>query len=125
MQTNRVLIVDDYPQSAESLAMLLKLRGYEVRVAHHGLEAVAAASEFRPHVALLDLGLPGLDGYEVCRRIRDTSWGQRMLMLAVTGWDRVEDRLRSAAAGFDSHVVKPIDFAVLDRLLAEPIVAAS
>src|SRR5262245_60285267 len=113
----RVLVVDDYPQSAESLAKILTLRGYEARTAHEGREAVAAADDFRPDVALLDLRLAELDGFEVCRRIRSTSWGKSVVVLAVTGQDRDEDRRRTASTGFDGYVVKPFDFEVVEQLM--------
>ena len=113
----RVLIVDDYPEAARTLAMLLKLRGFETRTATDGLEAVETAGGFRPDVVILDLGLPGVDGYEACRRIRASAWGKAMRLLALTGWARDEDRERSAAAGFNGHVLKPIDLEVLEPLL--------
>jgi CheY-like chemotaxis protein len=114
----RILIVDDNPESAKSLAMLLRLRGFETRTAADGVEAVEAAEEFRPDVALLDLGLPKADGYEACRRIRRQSWGKAMRLLALTGRDRDEDRQRSTEAGFNGHLVKPIDLADLEPMLA-------
>ena len=113
----RVLIVDDYSDAARTLAMLLDLRGFETRTAADGLEAVEAAEQFRPDVALLDLGLPGADGYEACRRIRGESWGKAIRLLALTGRDRSEDREKTASAGFNGHLVKPIDLAVLEPML--------
>ena len=113
----RILVVDDYPQSADSLAKILNLRGFEARTAQHGQEALTVADAFRPDVALLDLRLPGLDGFEVCRRIRRAPWGKDMVVLAVTGLDRDEDRARSASVGFDGYVVKPVDFAAVERLM--------
>lgn|SRR5512145_350607 len=114
----RILIVDDYPESAKSLAMLLKLRGFETRTAADGVEAVDAAEQFRPHVALLDLGLPRADGFEVCRRIRRHAWGKQIRVLALTGRDRREDVERSTEAGFNGFLVKPIDLAHLEPMLA-------
>jgi CheY-like chemotaxis protein len=114
----RILIVDDNEDGAASLAMMLKLGGHETETAHDGLEAVEAAERFRPDAMLLDIGLPKLNGYEVCRRIRERPWGKDVVLVAVTGWGQDEDRDRSKAAGFDTHVVKPVDREVLGKLLA-------
>jgi CheY-like chemotaxis protein len=114
----RILVVDDNRDSAASLGMLLRMMGNEVRLAHDGVEAVTAADAFRPDVALLDIGLPGINGYEAARRIRQQPWGQRIMLIATTGWGQESDRLRSKDAGFDHHLVKPINTAVLSRLLA-------
>jgi CheY-like chemotaxis protein len=113
----RVLVVDDNQDAAESLAILLRHAGCDVRTAHDGLEAVGAAAVFRPEVAILDLGLPGLNGYEVARRIRK-DLGTGVLLIAVTGWGQDEDRRRTAAAGFDHHLTKPVELDELRRLLA-------
>lgn len=113
----RILIVDDYPESARTLAKLLNLRGFETCTAADGVEAVRAAEQFRPDVALLDLGLPKADGYETCRRIRRHAWGKKIRVLALTGRDRDEDRKQTAAAGFNGHLVKPIDLADLEPML--------
>jgi signal transduction histidine kinase len=115
----RILVVDDNVDSADSLAMLLKLTGHEVQVAHDGLEAVAGAATFQPHVVLLDIGLPRLNGYEAARRIREQQRDADLTLVALTGWGQDEDRRRSKEAGFDAHLVKPVDFAILSRLLAE------
>lgn len=112
-----ILVVDDNRDSAESLAMLLDLSGNETRVAYDGLQAVEAAERFRPDLVLLDIGLPKLNGYEVCQRIRREPWGKDMTIVAVSGWGQEQDRLRSQEAGFDHHVVKPVDLAVLTELL--------
>jgi CheY-like chemotaxis protein/two-component sensor histidine kinase len=114
----RILIVDDNHDSAESLAMMLALTGHETRTAHDGLAAVEAADAFRPDLMLLDIGLPKLDGYDVCRRIRDQEWGKDVVVVAVTGWGQDEDRERSRKAGFDTHFVKPVDPDALKRLIA-------
>jgi signal transduction histidine kinase len=114
----RILVVDDNIDSAESMALMLQLSGHEVATAHDGLEGVKLAREFRPHVALLDLGMPKLDGYEAARSIRGQSWGQKMMLVALTGWGQEEDKQRSREAGFDAHLVKPIDFDVLEELVA-------
>ena len=113
-----MLIVDDNEDGAESLAMLLQLGGHETHKAHDGVEAIEAAERLRPDVVLLDIGLPGMNGYEACRRIRKEPWGKDMLLVALTGWGQEEDRHRSGEAGFDAHMVKPVDHDVLLRLLA-------
>lgn len=115
----RILIVDDNRDSAVSLAMLLKLAGHATRTAHDGHEALAAAEQFLPDVALLDIGLPKLSGYDVCRRIREAPWGAGMLLIALTGWGQDDQRRKSQEAGFDHHLVKPLDYEVLVSLLAE------
>jgi CheY-like chemotaxis protein len=115
----RVLVVDDNRDSAISLAMLLKLTGNETQTAHDGMEAVEAAAAFLPDVVLLDIGLPKLNGYEAARKIRDQPWGQRMILVALTGWGQDEDRRKSSEAGFDAHLVKPVDHAALNKLLAD------
>jgi CheY-like chemotaxis protein len=113
----RILIVDDNQDSAKSLAMLLAINGHETRTARDGLEAVEAAKSFRPDVAILDIGLPKLNGYDVCRSIRAQPWGADMTIIALSGWGRDEDKSRSREAGFDLHLVKPVDPAELERLL--------
>jgi signal transduction histidine kinase len=115
----RILIVDDNRDSADSLAMLLKLTGHEVHSAFDGLEAVAAATTLRPDVILIDLGLPKLNGYEVARRIREQPGIHHAVLVALTGLGQEDDRRRSDEAGFDAHMVKPVDLAALAKLLAE------
>jgi len=115
----RILVVDDNRDSAESLAMLLNLMGNETHIAYDGLEAVEAAATVKPDVILLDIGLPKLNGYEACRRIREQPWGRNMVLVALTGWGQEEDRQKSREAGFDGHIVKPVDHAALTKLLAE------
>ena len=112
----RVLVVDDNADAADSLAMLLQVRGEEVRVAYDGEEALAAEAEFRPDVILLDIGMPKLSGYEVARRVRDLR-GPGVLIVAITGWGQEEDRQRARDAGFDHHFTKPVDYAVLLDLI--------
>ncbi len=118
MSSLRILIVDDNRDSADSLGMLLRIMGNDIRTAHDGAKGVEMAGEFRPDVVLLDIGLPKLDGYQVCRRIREQGWGRGMVLIAVTGWGQDEDRRRSHEAGFDHHMVKPVDPQALMRLLA-------
>jgi PAS domain S-box-containing protein len=113
----RILVVDDNRDSAESLADLLRLRGNEVETAYDGLAAVEAAERSRPDVVLLDLGMPKMDGFAVCRRIREQPWGKGMVLIAQTGWGSQEDRRRSEKAGFDAHLVKPVEYAALLKLL--------
>jgi PAS domain S-box-containing protein len=115
----RILIVDDNELSANSLSILLGMAGNETRTAYDGAEAVATAETFRPDVVLLDLGLPLMDGYETCTRIRQQPWGKDILVVALTGWGQAEDRRRSTEAGFDRHIVKPADPVQLMKLLAE------
>jgi CheY-like chemotaxis protein len=114
----RILVVDDNRDSAGSLAALLELSGNEVRTAYDGLEAVMQTEEFEPDVVLLDIGLPGIDGYEAARRIRSLPRGRMILLVAVTGWGQSEDRQRSREAGFDHHMVKPLRASALETLLA-------
>lgn len=114
----RILVVDDNKDSANSLAMLLRFQGNDIRTAHDGVEALEVAEAFYPDVALLDIGLPKLNGYDVARRIRQQPWGQDVLLIALTGWGNDEDRRLSQEAGFNFHIVKPVDLAALEELLA-------
>ncbi len=116
--SHRILVVDDNPDSTESLSLLLGLIGHDVRTAPDGPQALEAAAAFRPDLVLLDIGLPGMDGPEVCRRIRSQPWGRATIVAALTGWGGEEDRDRSVEAGFDAHLVKPVDDATLMQLLA-------
>ncbi|MEJ7592860.1 MAG: ATP-binding protein [Planctomycetaceae bacterium] len=115
----RILVVDDNRDTANSLSMLLRLTGNEPQTAYDGAEALSVAGEFRPDVVLLDIGLPKLNGYEVARRIREQPWGKRVILIALTGWGQEEDRQRSREAGFDDHMVKPVELSPLMNLLAE------
>jgi CheY-like chemotaxis protein/two-component sensor histidine kinase len=119
----RILIVDDNRDGADSLGMMLRMMGNDTRTAYDGQEGVDVAGEFRPDVILLDIGLPRLNGYEACRRIRGQPWGAGVVLIAVTGWGQEEDRRRSHEAGFDKHMVKPVDPTALMKLLAELNVA--
>jgi CheY-like chemotaxis protein len=114
----RILVVDDNKDSADSLSIMLKIIGMDVHTAYDGLEAVEAAAAFKPDVVLLDIGLPQLNGYEAARRIREQPWGKDMVLVAVTGWGQEEDRRRSQEAGFNAHMVKPVDPAALQQILA-------
>lgn len=114
----RILVVDDNQDSASTMAILLRLMGNVTQTANDGLQAVEAASDFRPDVVLLDIGLPHIDGYEACRRIRQQPGGSEVVMVAVTGWGQDEDRMRSSEAGFDHHLVKPVDQTTLEDILA-------
>jgi CheY-like chemotaxis protein len=116
-KTRRVLVVDDNHDSATSLATLLRMGGNEAHLAHDGEEAVSAAETLRPEVVLLDIGLPKINGYDVCRRIRSAPWGKDVLLVAVTGWGQREDRRQAREAGFDHHMVKPVDYTALSELL--------
>jgi PAS domain S-box-containing protein len=115
--SRRILIVDDNVDSAESLATILQLDGNETHMAHDGLEAVEAAARLRPDVVLMDIGLPSLSGFDVCRRIRTEPWGRDAVLIAVTGWGQDDDRRRSLEAGFDYHLVKPVDLRMLSSLM--------
>lgn len=115
-----VRLVDDNKDNARSLAMLLKITGHETRLAHDGLEAIDAAEKFHPDVVLLDIGLPRLNGLETCRRIREQTWGKDVTLVALTGRGREVDRRNSKDAGFDHHLVKPVEYADLLQLLGEP-----
>lgn len=114
----RILVVDDNQDSAESLARLLTLKKHDVRTAYDGPGALHEAAAFRPGVLLLDIGLPGMNGYEVARRLREQDQFQDLVLIAVTGWGQDEDRRRAHEAGFRHHLVKPVAPAELDRLLA-------
>jgi signal transduction histidine kinase len=114
----RILVADDNNDALESLATLLQLSGHEVYTAANGAVALESAEQHRPEVALLDIGMPKLDGYEVARRIRAQPWGARITLVALTGWGQDSDRRRSQEAGFDSHLVKPLDLDKLTDLLA-------
>ena len=98
--------------------MLLTFNGYDTKTTHDGDAALGVAATFRPDVILLDIGMPKLNGYEVCRRIRQQAWGKSMTVIAMTGWGQEDDRRKSHAAGFDFHLIKPVDLDVLYKLLA-------
>ncbi|MBX9583084.1 MAG: response regulator, partial [Gemmataceae bacterium] len=114
----RVLVVDDNRDAAESLALLLEVLGHPVWAAHDGPAALAAAREHRPEVVLLDVGMPGMNGYEVAARLRAMPEAAGAAVVAVTGFGQEADRQRSREAGFDHHLVKPVDPETLQELLA-------
>ena len=113
----RILVVDDNEDAAATLAQLLSLMGHETRTANDGLEAIEVVDQFHPDVALLDIGMPNLNGYETARRLRQERCGREILLVALSGWGQDADRLKSSSAGFDVHLVKPVDIAEIQRLL--------
>ena len=117
LPSRRILIVDDSRDGGESLAMLLRVLGAEVSLAHSGRHALECVDTFKPDVVLLDIGMPGMDGYEVARRIRANPANRNISLIALTGWGQDEDRRRSVAAGFNHHLVKPADIEELRQLL--------
>ena len=112
----RVLVADDNADALDSLALLLSMQGHEVHTARCGAEALAAAHRLHPDVAVLDIGMPDLNGYEVASQIRREPWGRDIMLIALTGWGQGDDRARAHAAGFDRHCTKPVDPAVLQRM---------
>jgi CheY-like chemotaxis protein len=118
LAARRVLVVDDNRDAAQSLGMLLRMFGAQVRVAYGGVEALDVFAAERPTIVLLDIGMPGMDGHEVARRIRRQSDPGQVVLIALTGWGQEEDRHASAEAGFDHHLIKPADIDVLHDLLA-------
>lgn len=115
--TLQILVVDDNKDSAETLSMLLELMGNEIRVAYDGEQALAMAKEVKPDVVLLDIGLPKLNGYDVARLIRQEPWGSNPILVAITGWGQSDDKHLSREAGFDHHLVKPVDHDQLLKLI--------
>lgn len=116
--SRRILVVDDNVDAAESLSILLKLSGHEVRTAHDGRSAIEQAATFLPDVALLDIGMPGMNGYDTGRRVRELRGLEKVVLVALTGWGQEEDQQRTEEAGFYAHLVKPVDLAALQELLA-------
>jgi CheY-like chemotaxis protein len=115
----RVLVVDDNRDAADTLALLLELMGHQTRTAHDGPQALEAGADFEPEIVLLDIGLPRMNGYEVCRKLRDEPWGRAAFVVALTGWGQAEDQRNASEAGFDRHLVKPVEEEVLQKLLDE------
>ena len=118
LPAQRILVVDDNQDVANILSILLQQAGNETQVAFDGMEAVETAATFRPDVVLMDIGMPKLNGYDAARRIRKQPWGKDITLLAVTGLGQDEDRKESAAAGFDGHLVKPVEYDALTAMLA-------
>jgi CheY-like chemotaxis protein len=121
----RVLVVDDNVDAATSLGMVMDLLGIEHQVQYNGQAALDAAADFRPHVILLDIGMPGMDGYEVARRLRLDPRHEHTTLVALTGWSQVQDQKRTRLAGFQHHFSKPADIGALQRLLATLVPAAA
>jgi two-component system, chemotaxis family, CheB/CheR fusion protein len=115
----RILLADDNEEAIHTLALILELQGYEVRKVFNGRDAAAEAESFRPAAAILDIGMPFLNGYDVARAIRGASWGRGMLLIAVTGWGRPEEIARAKEAGFDRHFTKPASPQVIIGLLGD------
>lgn len=118
LNQRRMLVVDDNLDAADSMGTLLRYLGAEVRVEHSGPAALATAFSWQPAVVLLDLGMPGMDGFEVARRLRADRRFTGLKLIALTGWGQEEDRRRTRAAGFDHHLIKPIDISVLQTMLS-------
>jgi CheY-like chemotaxis protein len=116
----RVLVTDDNRDGADTLAMVIRLLGCEVRTAYDGPSAIAAVESFAPDVVFMDLGMPGMDGFEAARRIRALPHGDDTVLIALTGWGQDRDREQTRRAGFDAHVVKPVDPAAVRDLLGAP-----
>ena len=114
----RIMVVDDNQDSADSLAMLLRMLGHDVATANDGVRALAMAAEFRPNVAILDIGLPKLNGYDLAKQIRQEPWAKQVVLVALTGWGQEQHRRRSAESGFDHHLTKPVEFDQLQQILA-------
>ena len=115
----RILVVDDVSDAAYSLAMLCELFGAEAKVARNGVEALALAADFRPEVVLMDITMPHMDGYEAARRIRGEEWGPSVVLVALTGWGRRSDVDAALEAGFDGHLLKPVEADALVTLVTD------
>jgi CheY-like chemotaxis protein len=115
--SQRILVADDNRDAAEALSLQLQLAGHDVRTAHDGIEALTVAKTFDPDIVLLDIGMPKMDGYEVARQLRLQPGSRRVTLIALTGWGQQQDRDRTADAGFDAHLVKPVAEAQLFRAL--------
>jgi CheY-like chemotaxis protein len=115
----RVLVVDDLPDAATSLALVCQLYGAEAKVARDGREALALGPTFQPAVVLMDITMPNMNGYEAARHMRAEPWGQSVVLIALTGWGRTSDIQAAHSAGFDGHLLKPVEAEALLRLIAE------
>lgn len=120
-EQQRLLVVDDNRDAADSLALVLETLGAQVQVAHDGAAAIDTFERFAPHIVLLDLGMPGMNGFEVARRLRERANGHAVTLVALTGWGQADDRRRTRAAGFDHHLVKPVDMGALQALLGREL----
>lgn len=120
LQKKMVLVVDDELDTAITLGLVLKRMGYNVITAYDGLDGLRWAEDISPYAVLLDLSMPGMDGFELAREIRKTSWGKKVKLIAVTGHGEADDRTRSAEAGFDLHMVKPVNRSSLADVLGPP-----
>jgi CheY-like chemotaxis protein len=118
MHSVRVLVVDDNRDAADTLSMLLEVLGHRAQVAHDGHAALDAVLDFRPQVVFLDIGMPGMSGYDVAEAIRNDRRFDQPLLVALTGWGSEDDRVRTRAAGFDLHLTKPIDLAAIEKMLS-------
>jgi len=116
----KILVVDDNVDGAVTLSVILKHMGHSVRITHDGSSALAVAPEFKPDVVLMDIGMPGMDGYETCERMRAQDWSSGVRIVALTGWGQEEDRRKAKRAGFDQHLVKPVDRQTLMDVLKTP-----
>ena len=115
----RILIVDDNRDAADTMAVMLETMGHETRTVYDGRGGLKLAADYRPDVVLLDIGLPEINGYEVARQIREQPWGKEIVLIALTGWGKEEDKRRAADAGFDYHLTKPADVGRLETLIAQ------
>ncbi|HEX5470791.1 MAG TPA: response regulator, partial [Lacipirellulaceae bacterium] len=118
---HRILVADDNRDAGRTMCMLLRAKGYDVRIARDGEEALATAEEFLPNAILMDVSMPKLNGYEATRRLRAMPLGKTMTIIALTGWGQPSDVAKSIEAGCTAHLVKPVDFAELDRLLSRAV----
>jgi CheY-like chemotaxis protein len=117
-QAKRVLIADDNRDGAETLGLYLQMQGHEVHFAHSGGEALVVVAAVKPEVGVIDIGMPDINGYEVAERIRHEAWGEKITLIALTGWGQENDKRRALAAGFDHHCTKPVDPAVLEHFFS-------
>jgi CheY-like chemotaxis protein len=118
-RSRRILVADDFPESAATLARLLRQDGNEVQTAQDGIEAFEVAARFRPDVIVLDIAMPKLNGYETARKIREQTWGKNAILIALTGWGQKQDRQRTQDAGFDAHLTKPVNYDAIMEILTE------
>lgn len=114
----RIVVADDNVDTAHSLSLLFEALGHETKIAHNGVQALGIAHEFQPDAMVIDIGMPGLDGHDLARRIRTEPWGKEVLLIAASGWGQEEDKEKSREAGFNLHLVKPVELEMLKGLLA-------